>query len=77
MSCGAGAEAAGGGEASTSIATSEAQAAKDGKAPPTPSPQMASMLAVGQDKTSAIYKAAVKIQAQFRGYVVSQSWLHS
>lgn len=34
------------------------------------SPAVQALLAAGKDKNSPIYRAAVKIQAQFRGYVV-------
>mmetsp|Transcript_35362 Transcript_35362/g.89532 ORF Transcript_35362/g.89532 Transcript_35362/m.89532 type:complete len:561 (-) Transcript_35362:2296-3978(-) len=71
---GEGAEAAGGEGASSSMAAAEAAAAGDAKAPAAPSPQVAALLAAGQDKNSAIYRAAVKIQAQFRGYVVRKAY---
>ena len=39
-------------------------------------PKMAALLAAGRDVNSAIYRAAVKIQSQFRGFVVrGRIWL--
>ena len=35
---------------------------------------MAALLESGRDKSSALYKAVVKIQAQFRGYVVRKAY---
>lgn len=37
-------------------------------------PEMTAMLAAGKDKNSALYRAAVRIQANFRGYVVRKAY---
>eukprot|EP00877_Chromochloris_zofingiensis_P007071 jgi/Chrzof1/2617/Cz11g22180.t1 len=39
-----------------------------------PSTELNALLAAGQDKGSAIYKAAVRIQSRFRGYVVRKAY---
>lgn len=37
-------------------------------------PELQKLLSSGQDKNSAIYKAAVRIQSRFRGYVVRKAY---
>ncbi|GLC36147.1 hypothetical protein PLESTB_001375400 [Pleodorina starrii] len=59
------AAAAAGGSSSSSAATAAA---------PIVSPEMADRLAAATDRTSALYRAAVKIQASYRGYVVRKAY---
>jgi len=51
----------------------EAEAGSDGPKPEV-DPRLAALIKMGQDKNSPIYKAAVKIQARFRGYVVQKAY---
>ncbi|KXZ49944.1 hypothetical protein GPECTOR_18g102 [Gonium pectorale] len=59
--------------AAAGAAAAEGEAAASASAPVV-SPEMAAQLAAASDKASALYRAAVKIQASYRGYVVRKAY---
>ncbi|GAX74960.1 hypothetical protein CEUSTIGMA_g2406.t1 [Chlamydomonas eustigma] len=61
-------------EASTDLSSSKLENYKAGSMSDGLTSQMAALLESGRDKNSAIYKAVVKIQSQFRGYVVRKAY---